>query len=591
MNKIFFCFVLLLFGLNSFSQSLEPDGPPILTCVEEENPNDNRIEWINNHNCGPNFTATDIYESDNPNSGFTLKKSVTNSVQVLEVLNSASSSSYYYLVTRCVNGASLPSDTIGTIIHESPNIRSASILSGSTVTITWEGIDKSDVQGYFIYRIEAQGPTLIDSVFVDNLPCGNAEFPCYEDVFATPDIDSEEYSITVFDRCNNKNSSAAISTVATHQTIFLKADYDSCSSKVELSWTPYEGWDSIKEYRIFKNFDPIDVVPGNQFTYEYTIAGNDPTPLIFELQAIKGSGLGAGVDNSKSNEISVNIGLASLPTFIKLRNVSVVNEGQIQVDWFYDATGTANNLYINRGADPNSLSQILNMGPLGPTTPVSTIDNSANTSKEAYYYHLSAQNDCGVSVLSDTARTIHLAGNDNFDLSNGLSWNKFELKDATVVEYVLQRKENGSLIDLAFFGPNEPLEYIDDVSNTEPDNGSYCYRIDCKFELTTNLANNTFSNEVCINQTSRMFVPSAFSPNGVNKVFKPVFLYPNNENYSMVVFTKWGEVVFESNDTDIGWDGTIGGELAPQGVYAYVIQMQSTNGNTIPRKGTVLLLR
>ena len=598
MNKILFSFVIFLFGLNSFSQSLVPDGPPTLRCVEEENASDVRFEWLNNHNCGPNFLATDIYESNNPSSGFVLRKSVTNATQVLEVLNSSfpGNASYYYFVTRCTGGDSTPSDTIGTFIHNSPEIRSVSV-SNSSIMVTWTGIDKSNVQGYYIYRIEPQGPTLIDSVFVKDMPDPLLP-PPYEDVFATPDIDSEEYSVTVFDYCGNKNSSAAISSIVSHQTILLKTDYDSCSGVVNLSWTPYEGWDDIQEYKISVNNDFYISLPATQFTFEYPISSTDSTPLAFLVTAVKGSGVGAGIDNSLSNQVAQNIGLSSLPSFIKLLNVSVINEGQIQIQWIYDPSGSANNLFVERGVDAAILNNVVDLGPIVSNLPTatSTIDNSVNPRRDAYYYSLSAENGCGISVSSDTARTIHLTGVDNLNSSTELSWNEFEMRDATVIEYVLQRKEDGALIDIATFGPNDPLIYVDDVTNIQAEDGAYCYVVDCKFELdlpSSTLSNSSFSNEVCVSQTSRMFIPTAFSPNGSgkNKVFKPEFLYENNDNYSMVVFSRWGEVVFESTEPAQGWDGTIDGELAPQGVYAYMIQMQSTSGNLIPRKGTVLLIR
>jgi len=598
LKKIFFFLSIFLLSANAFSQDLIPNDAPTLICVEESGLSDNRIEWINNHNCGPNFVATNIYEATDINGPY-VKTSVFNSSQVLQVKQSPNPDVevFYYLETECAAGTGgFVSDTISTFIHPSPNIRSASVI-GETVRITWDGIDRSDVGGYYIYKIAAQGPILIDSVSVDMLPIGaTPELPFFDDVFADPKNQSEEYSITVFDRCNNRNSSPAISTVTSHETMLLEAEYDSCTSVINLSWNHYAAWDSIERYELTKEFNPspFETVDGNTSSYQYTIKGDDPNPLVFTVKAIKGSGFGAGIESSNSNEIEVTIGISALPAFIKMRNVSVVNENEIRIDWIYDATGTANSMFINRGNDPSNITNVINQGPLNVNSPLLGIDNTVNTSKESYYYSLSAENGCGIAVESDTARTIHLNGQDNFDLSNVLTWNKFELKDATVLQYILQRKENGSLVELEIFGPNDALEYIDDVSNVDPEDGAYCYRVDCKFELQLPLltdSNNSFSNEVCINQTSRIFVPTAFSPNGVNKVFKPVFVYPNDDNYSLVVFTKWGEKVFESNDPDIGWDGTHDGELAPQGVYAYMIQMQSTNGNTLPRKGTVLLIR
>jgi gliding motility-associated-like protein len=39
----------------------------------------------------------------------------------------------------------------------------------------------------------------------------------------------------------------------------------------------------------------------------------------------------------------------------------------------------------------------------------------------------------------------------------------------------------------------------------------------------------------------------------------------------MLIFNRWGEVIFESNNASVGWDGTYGGNLCPDGTYIYQI--------------------
>ncbi|MBK8472793.1 MAG: gliding motility-associated C-terminal domain-containing protein [Sphingobacteriales bacterium] len=99
------------------------------------------------------------------------------------------------------------------------------------------------------------------------------------------------------------------------------------------------------------------------------------------------------------------------------------------------------------------------------------------------------------------------------------------------------------------------------------------------------------SNIICINQTSRVFVPNAFLPNGVNNVFKPLLIFPDEDTYSMLIMNRWGEIVFKTNDPNEGWNGEYKNDLAPQGSYAYVIQMTTPTGYQIERKGTVTLIR
>jgi gliding motility-associated-like protein len=58
-----------------------------------------------------------------------------------------------------------------------------------------------------------------------------------------------------------------------------------------------------------------------------------------------------------------------------------------------------------------------------------------------------------------------------------------------------------------------------------------------------------------------IFVPNAFTPNNDarNEVFLPVLNGFVGWNYTLLVFDRWGKVVFESRDRDAGWDGRVEG--------------------------------
>lgn len=62
--------------------------------------------------------------------------------------------------------------------------------------------------------------------------------------------------------------------------------------------------------------------------------------------------------------------------------------------------------------------------------------------------------------------------------------------------------------------------------------------------------------------------------------------------YKMRVFTRWGEMIFMSDDIDTPWDGTtLNGKAAPQGVYTYSVSLTWYTGKSFSRNGTVTLLR
>jgi gliding motility-associated-like protein len=70
------------------------------------------------------------------------------------------------------------------------------------------------------------------------------------------------------------------------------------------------------------------------------------------------------------------------------------------------------------------------------------------------------------------------------------------------------------------------------------------------------------------------YIPNVFTPDGdaFNNVFQPVFTSGFDPySYKLLIFNRWGELLFESNNAEIGWDGTYGGKMVQDGVYLYKI--------------------
>lgn len=87
-----------------------------------------------------------------------------------------------------------------------------------------------------------------------------------------------------------------------------------------------------------------------------------------------------------------------------------------------------------------------------------------------------------------------------------------------------------------------------------------------------------------------VFVPNAFSPNndGQNDVF-----YVRGQNLTEVdfkVFNRWGELVFETTDQTVGWDGIYDGKQADPDVYVYHLRVICFDGQENLIKGNVTIL-
>ncbi len=87
---------------------------------------------------------------------------------------------------------------------------------------------------------------------------------------------------------------------------------------------------------------------------------------------------------------------------------------------------------------------------------------------------------------------------------------------------------------------------------------------------------------VIIGDAFSIYVPNAFTPDGDshNQNFGPVF--PENYNlkhYELLIFDRWGEVIFESENPTVGWDGTYRDKLSQDGVYTWRIKVIDGNTN------------
>jgi gliding motility-associated-like protein len=108
----------------------------------------------------------------------------------------------------------------------------------------------------------------------------------------------------------------------------------------------------------------------------------------------------------------------------------------------------------------------------------------------------------------------------------------------------------------------------------------------------------TGSDSVQVKKCSgNVYVPNAFTPNGdgLNDIFR-IFASPDDiAEFSMQVFNRWGEKIFESTSVPAGWDGMKMGLYCPPDSYIWIIRYKTTAGGpepeTVTIKGVVQLVR
>ena len=118
-------------------------------------------------------------------------------------------------------------------------------------------------------------------------------------------------------------------------------------------------------------------------------------------------------------------------------------------------------------------------------------------------------------------------------------------------------------------------------------NNEYCYTV---YGYADN--KRSISNTFCITSTENynpIPVPNAFTPNddGLNDEFKPLFSIVNE--YKMLIFNKYGEKIFESDDINKGWNGIYKGKIVQES-YVYKISFIK-DGNEVNMTGKFILIK
>ena len=168
---------------------------------------------------------------------------------------------------------------------------------------------------------------------------------------------------------------------------------------------------------------------------------------------------------------------------------------------------------------------------------------------------------CPVEVASFVNNSVGNIINYNWDLGNG---NTSALQTPPTQSY------------LATGSPKQftVLLMIEDTTN-----GLHC------FDTTTRIVTAVPG---CL-----IAVPSAFTPNGdgLNDYLYPLNAY-KAKNLYFKVYNRYGQLIFETTDWTVKWDGTVNGQKQDPGTYVWILQY--TDGNTgkkVAQKGTVVLIR
>ena len=460
-------------------------------------------------------------------------------------------------------------------------------INTNQVILGWKHNTSPDFYHYLLFKDSLSNlllispPELQDTFFRDLSGWSN------------PSVRSLTYDISSMDSCLLTQRFG----YNPHSTMFLSGGLDTCLSKINISWTPYIGWPSIRSYYIYVSksgggYILIDSISPSQKSYTFSITlGINYTVFVRSFK------LDTQIISSSSNTVSFSSNARTDPAHSYLANVSAINP---------DGSDLEITLLTNPGeeylsalpyhSDESSFPTFIPLNPINITSNSGYFTHHVNRDLVQYYKY-SGLNLCALTTdTSNTSNNIKIAVLSEGS-SNRILWNKYYGWDNGVNKYRIYRGTNltGNVVNYSLLDSvlSSDSSYIDQNPITEIGNLGICYYVESIQNPSAphgiSYTSKSFSS--CITGDLTVFIPNAFCPYGFNKIFKPEGLYIDLEKSTMEIYDRWGGLIKSFENLVNGWDGKSSSGIALEsGVYLYRMTIVSTNGHTKQKQGTVTLL-
>ena len=136
-----------------------------------------------------------------------------------------------------------------------------------------------------------------------------------------------------------------------------------------------------------------------------------------------------------------------------------------------------------------------------------------------------------------------------------------------------------------------PPSFMDDIHSKTP---KVWPPEDAEYTLTVNseVGCGSSSSSAIVKVYKDVYVPSGFTPNndGKNDLFR-VTAADNYKRFKLLVYNRWGQVIFATTDMNKGWDGKFREMQLASDVYVYYLEIVTASNKKVTKKGTITLIR
>ena len=463
--------------------------------------------------------------------------------------------------------------------------------------LNWEPSPAADLAGYIVYQC-AGGSVPLDTIY-------DPTATTFTNLGSNAGSYIESYNVAAFDSCfvdGEPDPGAASPTCSS--TLWISATRQPCTDAAEISWAgPYSLAGDVVSYEVYAEpatgtsggaWGPAEwlgSVPAgtNEFIHEGATLG---TVYRYHVEAINSTGA-----ISYSNVEVLDFQYPGAPAYTHILRATALDSSGVEVVVDFDENMSDQHHFVLERKKANDadapflrIDAVTAVGGMD----VSFTDLGAHSAVLSYTYRVRVENMCNDSVgVSNEATTMLLDGTaDEEQLVNTLFWNAYDDFPVAVASYRIYRSENGGAPQPLITLPASVTTYEDELDMAPESTGEFCYLIEAVDAAPgpKGGVNYALSNRTCLSMPPVIWVPNAITVEGFNPIFKPVISYADLTTFRMEVYSRWGDVIFSTEDVEYGWDGTVNGAIVQEGAYGYTLWVQDGAGAQHVRSGLVNVL-
>ncbi len=549
------------------------------------------LTWsnVNVPACG-GYVSTDIYRSIDQNGPYNLLVSLADSTLTeYSDSNPGGEQLFYYLTYTYDCGSSVQgSDTLDNFIPATPVIRFIS-AEEDEVILYWERSTSPEVNRYVI--VDASTGT---SVPLDTL----GDVTSYRFPLADSLRRSAAYRVVALDACGNDSPLSE-----TRSVFSLQAEGGTgCIQDVQLFPVldgPATPFMSNPDGSILTANDTVRLytgAPGEPLTLYSTIMAAGADPLFTYPETNDGEEICFAVELSFAGDsIRQRSDTACFQFFLEqavrnfdLYGVEIQDNGELRFGYQDDVVQADAYSVALEVAGPADTAFFSPGAALFPGGELLTDGGVSATRGDSLRFVLT--DSCGRIATTNYASPVWLDVQSGADGEATLNWTAPQDLPGDLYYTIIRINDDSTNTELLDGIPN--LSYTD----TDPGPGQLCYRVRANYTPPGADTTYAFLSDIqCVVEEVEIYFPNVFSPGAVqdvNREFRPFFnSILGLEAYHLRVFDRWGALVFESEDPNLGWDGTIDGRGVPMGTYVYNLQYTPLGRYAQQLTGAVHLIR